>query len=660
MADDAVALLAAVVSNTGGENREGQAIMAGAVADALERGTPLVVEAPTGVGKSYAVATAVAAWLAHQRPDTAPESDPDTGPRDDDDDGARSARVVITTATRALQDQLVDADLPAVAAVADTTGAGFTTAVLKGRSNYLCLARVAEAGGALLDEDRDLAERLATDARTANDGERSRLTTVDDPTWRTMSVTAEECPGAHNCSVGSDCWAEVARRRAATADVVVVNTALYATHLLADGAVLPDHAAVVIDEAHALADILTQQASVTISAGRLTALERAGRLWARPEAATRLAGAAAGLRDILSDTEAEVDPTAGDLAVHLADASAAASDVARAATEAADGAEGADRDAALVVAATASRLVGDLAVVTAGDDLDRVVWSDGDGRLACAPLSVADLAALRLWPFATVVATSATLRTATASGSPGFGTWLSALGAPANTGTLAVDSPFDHRNQGMLYVPRGRIPSPREDGWADGVVDELWTLVVAAGGRTLALFTSRRATERAAAALREKASACAGDDPGAGLEVLTQWEASRQELVDALVHRRRVVVCGTRSLWTGVDIPGSACVVVAIDRLPFPRPDEPLVAARRRAAETRGDNSFLTVDLPDAATQLAQGVGRLIRSSADRGVVAVLDTRLATARWRHHLLGALPPFRRSVDPDEVAAFLSNT
>ena len=639
-----------MVDATGGEHRPGQAEMCDAVADALDGGHHLVVEAPTGIGKSYAVAVAVASWLgaarlAHLNGELRTGVDPD------DDPGP--PRVVVATATRALQDQLVDHDLPTVAAVCDEHGAGFSFSLLKGRSNYLCLARAAEASGALLDEDRRTAAEMIEAATTLDDGERSRLPDTDDPTWRMLSVSSDECPGAKSCSVGERCWAEVARRRAASSDVVVVNTALYAANLMADGAVLPDHDAVIIDEAHALADIVIDAASVRVTAGRLRAIERMTRAWGGDGSGDRLQRAADGLRGVLEGGEGETDPTDGDLAVYLADARAAARDIARVATT--DGS-----DEALQAAATAGNLADDLELLLEGDGLDRVVWIDSDEALQCAPVEADQLTRQLLWPARTVVCTSATLRGADPSGQPSFTPLLRALGAPSTTRTLSVDSPFDYRNQGILYVPKGRIPSPKEPGWAEGVVDELWTLACAAGGRTLALFTSRSATESATAALRARVESAPSTSPGAKLEVFTQWDASRQRLIDAMSSRPGVVVCATRSFWTGIDIPGDACVVVAIDRLPFPRPDDPLMAARRRAAESRGANAFLSVDVPAAATQLAQGVGRLIRSTDDRGVVAILDTRLATARWRSHLLAALPDLRRSVDPDEVATLLRST
>lgn len=651
----ALELLDALVEASGGQPRDGQRTMAAAVADALHRGRHLVVEAPTGTGKTFALAVAGVTWLAGRR--DAPGRAAGTDGDEDGEDGDGATRLVVTTATKALQDQLVDEDLPRVAAAAEALGMPFGWAVVKGRSNYLCLARTGEAAGSILEGDRDAAARLEDAAEAAGSGDRSTIDEADDEVWRRFSVGADECPGARVCSVGTRCWAERARREAVTADVVVVNSALYAAHLLTEGGgVLPEHAAVVVDEAHALPDVLVSAASATIAPGRLRTIERLTRSWGSPADGRALLDAARELTAALEGLDGTVDASEGDLAVHLAAARRAVQSLARAAGErrgADRDEEGANDDAARAAAA-ATNLAGDLAMVLEGDHLDRVVWVAG-GALHTAPIDAGELAARHLWPGRTVVCTSGTLRAADATGRPTFAPFRAAVGAPRDVEEVAVPSPFDFARQAVLYVPKGRIPSPKEPGWQEGVVDELVELATAAGGRTLALFTSRRATEDVAEELRRRFAAA-----GTDLEVLTQWDGTRERLVGALRRRRRVVLCATRGFWTGIDIPGDACVVVAIDRLPFARPDDPLVQARRRRAEERGANSFVAVDLPAAGAQLAQGVGRLIRSPEDRGVVAVLDTRLATAGWRRQVLGALPPLRRSVDIDEVRAFLAES
>lgn len=624
--------------------------MTGAVAEALERRRHLVVEAPTGTGKTYALAVSAVAWLDGRR---RADQDGPFGPDDEDDD---THRVVITTATKALQDQLVGEDLPVVSATAENLGMDFSWAVVKGRSNYLCLARSAEAQGSIIDTDRDTAERLEAAAEAAGTGDRSALGESDDEVWRRFSVGSDECPGASKCSQGTRCWAERARRSAAASDVVVVNTALYASHLMSEGEVLPSHQVVVVDEAHALPDVLVGAATATVAPGRLRTVERLTRGWGGGTESRNLLDAARELSAALEGLDGTVDATSGDLAVHLAAARRAVQGLARSAGDAAKEKRSGDErdDEAARAAAAAANLAEDLKVILEGDHLDRVTWMSG-GALHTAPIDAGELAAGRLWPGRTVVCTSGTLRGATANGTPSFVGFRAQTGAPASVDELAVPSPFDFAKQGILYVPKGRIPSPKEPGWQEGVTEEMWQLATAAGGRTLALFTSRRATEEVAEALRARISS-----DGSDLEVLTQWDGTRERLVGALRRRRRIILCATRGFWTGIDIPGDACVVVAIDRLPFARPDDPLVQARRRRAEESGANSFAAIDLPAAGSQLAQGVGRLIRSPKDRGVVAILDTRLATAGWRRQVLGALPPLRRSIDLDEVRAFLAES
>ncbi len=274
-------------------------------------------------------------------------------------------------------------------------------------------------------------------------------------------------------------------------------------------------------------------------------------------------------------------------------------------------------------------------------------------RLILVPVEVDMLLARRLYPYATVVATSATL----AIGGD-LGATASRLGvtvgteeqpAPAWRG-LRVPSPFDFPTQAVLYVPR-HLPDPRADAYGAAMADELHGLIVAAGGRTLALFTSWTV-------MKTTADACAAHDE---YEVLRQGDAPRGRLLDRLKESAQtggVAVFATMSFWTGVDVAGLGLTLVAIDRIPFPRPNDPLQSARRERAEARGQSGFEMVDLPRAVIQLAQGAGRLVRSRTDRGVVAVLDRRLATVGYRRFLLAGMPAFRRTVDGDEVRTFLA--
>jgi ATP-dependent DNA helicase DinG len=631
----AVALLDAIVETVGGTQRDEQRELCAAIADALDQPRHLVAEAPTGVGKTFAFTAAVVAELARAR-----ETSPVEAAPFDPTDGR--VRVVVATATKALQDQLVDLDLPRAVTVAERLDMPFTFAVLKGRSNYLCLAAADEVAGSLLPDEREAAIDLPAAAREAGTGERARLPHVDDRVWSELSVAPGECPGANHCSRGPDCWAEGARAAAVDADVVVVNQSLYAAHLLADEAVLPPHRAVIVDEAHALADNIVDAGTVVLTSARLDRLASRAKRWTSPETGDRLDRASRHLASALSRADADTpDLDAGDLSVSVASARQAATDIITDLKEA--GSDAAAR--ALQFAAT---LQSELSAITTAHD-DRVAWVENGTKLYSSPIDATETAAHLLWPGRTVVATSATLR----AGADGpFATFLAGLGAPAHVETLAVASPFDYREQALLYVPRGRIPSPKADGWRAAVQRELWELVQVAGGRTLALFTSKAAAQEAAEALR-------GEIEGAGrrIEVVTQWDGPRDAVIGRLLREPATVVCATRSFWSGVDVPGQACVLVVVDQLPFPRPDDPLVQARRRRATARRTSSFLAVDLPHAAMHLAQGVGRLIRSSDDQGVVAVLDTRLATASWRHHVLDALPPMRRTVDIDAVRSFL---
>lgn len=638
VANRSLALLDAVVDSVGGTPREGQRQLCEAIAAALRARGHLVAEAPTGVGKSFAVAAAAVVHL-HDLAERSGERDATTDP------DAERPRIVIATATKALQDQLVDLDLPRVASVADAAGLPTTFSVLKGRSNYLCLAACGEAAGSLFDDDRQAALDLPELAEEAGTGERSKLPHVPDRTWTELSVTPGECPGAKACSKGDVCWAEQARRAALDADIVVVNQALYAAHLLADEAVLPAHDAVIIDEAHALADTIVDAGSVTVSAARLDRLGSRAKKWLEAGAATELDRAARRLAASLGEADPDdVDLSEGDLAVTIDAARHAAEQVITATKDQDDdGAKRANRMAAT--------LHDELGAVRAVSE-ERVAWIEQKARLHSSPIDATKTAAALLWPGRTVIATSATLTT---GGPEPFGAFLAGLGAPADVRTLRVGSPFDHREQALLYVPKGRIPSPKHRDWRTAVDDELWLLVQAAGGRTLALFTSSSAAKDAAAALRERAA-----EGGLAIDVVTQWDGSRDEVIGRLIDHPNTAICATRSFWSGVDIPGDACVLVVIDRIPFPRPDDPLARARRQRATRRRQSSFLAVDLPYAATHLAQGAGRLIRSTTDRGVVAVLDTRLATERWRTQILDALPPMRRTVDLDEVREFLRGT
>lgn len=647
----------------GGERRSGQVQMAQAVARSVKLERHLVVQAGTGTGKSLAYLVPLA---------------------------LSDAKTVVATATKNLQDQLADKDLPRLAGALGDRRLRF--AVLKGRSNYLCRQRVNELGGtteeglgdgdgpaSLFELDED--ERVAEDEASAHVGEQvrhlvqwaERTGTGDraelpfEPSrraWAAVSVTARECPGAFQCPSGPDCFAELARARAAAADVVVVNTHLYAAHVASGGAVLPDHDVVVFDEAHAVEDVMTEGLGLELAPGRLRAAAQGGRglLLAEEgaladgllEAADRLDAVLAPLvgRRVLHDgptgnTPVESTAAHGELRAILDLAagrvSALASALRRATNRLDAGAHaGGDADAAsrrTRAVLSASRLLDDLAELRQLGP-DQVAWVEasspgGRGRmLRAAPVEVGELLAEQLWPKVTAVLTSATVPPLLAA----------RLGLPAQScDELDVGSPFPYEDNALLYCP-SHLPDPRQAGAQEALHDELGALIEAAGGRTLALFTSYRAMDRALGALR----------PLLRYPLLAQGDLPKAALLEAFAGDEPACLFATMSFWQGVDVPGATLSLVAIDRLPFPRPDHPLLEARRARA---GAAAFRMVDLPRAATLLAQGVGRLIRSSSDRGVVAVLDRRLHSAGYGRELRSMLPPMPFTVARERALAFL---
>jgi Rad3-related DNA helicases len=623
------------VAALGGDERPGQQALAAAIAAAISEGHHLVAEAPTGSGKSLAyLAPAIAS----------------------------GKKVVVATATLTLQDQLWSKDLPHLR---EHGGVDFTGALLKGRGQYVCRSKLdrARAGQPLLDErpgptlERDV-ERLVRFVASSRTGDFAEVD-VADASRRIASCAPRECPGANKCDDGDDCFAEHARKRANSADVLIVNHALYCAHLASSGAVLPEHDLVIFDEAHGLADVATTAFGIDLAPGGLRQLaSRLTGVGVSRGDADPLAAAADALERALEKADGRIDPTAG----AVADALGSAAERLAGAIPSID-ASGDPTAAAQTTQLAASRL--DALRRLRAPDADEVVWAERE-TLHLAPIDVSKILGARLFALTPTVLTSATL-----GGGARFAALTRRLGLDpsAEIGPivihdddgdddemrlpglgyvdLTVESPFDFREQAMLYVPR-HLPEPRDPKWADAATAETARLANAAGGRALILCTSRAAVDRMAAALRAET-----DHP-----VLVQGESSKAVLLERFGSEEQSCLVATRSFWTGVDIPGPSCVLVVLDRLPFSRPDDPLAQARREKAERNGGSGFGDVDLPAAALVLAQGAGRLIRTRSDRGVVAVLDRRLATAGYRHALLDALPPMRRVVDPDIVAEFLA--
>ena len=658
-------LLKAAVSGIGGTQRPGQVTMAEAVYHAMESGEHLAVQAGTGTGKSLAyLVPAVRHALGE----------------------SGNGTVVVSTATIALQRQLIERDLPRLAAsLSGLTGREPVIAILKGRRNYLCLNRVhgnavEEPADALFDPRAVSAigrqvTRLHEWAATTETGDRDELVPgVDDRAWRQVSVNARECIGAAKCPFGSKCFAEHAREAAGEADIVVTNHALLAIDAMENNIVLPDHDIVVIDEAHELVDRVTGVTSGELSAVAVdAAARRCGRLVAE-DLADRLRAAAQGLDLTLAGAEpGRLDSLPDELASALAmvrDAAAACAADLRSHAGSDDDADrlAAARTASVAldeVAENATRMMAAFAVEIAARP--EVVWLDRPAgeessrpdTLRVAPLHVGGLLAERLFKPRTVILTSATL-TLGGSFEPLARQWglplpaqASAAADPDDEGRAGLDwtgldvgSPFDHRRSAILYVAR-HLPPPGRDGLSEAYLTELRELIEAAGGRTLGLFSSMRAARQAADALRDKLH----------VPLLCQGEDSTALLVTKFAEDEATCLFGTLSLWQGVDVPGRSLQLVVIDRIPFPRPDDPLASARQRAVAARGGNGFMTVAATQAALLLAQGTGRLLRTVDDRGVIAVLDPRLATARYAGFLRASLPPYWSTYDPQVVRSAL---
>ncbi|GLZ31126.1 ATP-dependent DNA helicase DinG [Lentzea sp. NBRC 105346] len=630
--------------------------MAEAVDRAIRTGEHLAVQAGTGTGKSLAYLVPA---IRHAV--------------------AEDETVVVSTATIALQRQLVDRDLPRLAkALEKELGREPTFAILKGRRNYLCMHRVHSGAPEEPDDaalfDPFTVSRLGREVKRLHEwssdtetGDRDELVPgVSEQAWRQVSVTAKECLGVSKCPIGTDCFAERARAEAGKADVVVTNHAMLAIDALEGYQVLPDHDVAVIDEAHDLVDRVTSVATEELSGPLVaTAARRCGRLIDQ-DVADRLAEASDGLAMILEDMPAgrlDAMPRA------LAGALAATRDAAHMCISALGPERKEDVEGATSRKLAMSSLdeVHDCAVrmLEAFDEERDVIWVSGDFNkstpsLRVAPLGVGGLLRERLFGKRTTILTSATL---TLGGA--FDTMARQWGLPASSQVQKIDgaatdkeidgpkwtgldvgSPFAHGTSGILYVAR-HLPPPGRDGLPPSYLDEIEGLVNAAGGRALGLFSSTRAAKAATEALRDKL-----DYP-----ILCQGDDSTGLLVKKFAEDERTCLFGTLSLWQGVDVPGPSLQLVIMDRIPFPRPDDPLASARQKAVNARGGNGFLSVAATHAALLLAQGAGRLLRSMSDKGVVAILDPRLATARYGGFLRASLPPFWTTYDPEVVRAAL---
>jgi ATP-dependent DNA helicase DinG len=602
----------------GSEDRPGQRQMARAVATAIDTHRHLIVAAPTGVGKSLGYL--VPAILSGET-------------------------VVVTTATKALQDQLATKDLPLLKA---TLGEEFDFAVLKGRSNYLCLQRLREihTGDQAQTELEGLGpttrveiKRLSEWAATTTTGDAAELSwSPSDRAWQSVSVSSDECPGAKRCPMGDSCWAEGARQLAAAAQVIVVNTYLYGLNVASGGVILPDHDVVVIDEAHQLEDIMSDTVGVSISAGRFTRCAQIGRrVLDDPTVTGALIDAGVAMREVLGRSSGKrlPRPLPAELVETLHNGRRRLDDLLAALRTIKTDVPDAEQRV-LRAQQIATKLIEhiDIALSFGETYVPFVEGTAENASLEIAPLDVGPVLEAGIWSKRTAILTSATIPVSLAH----------RAGIPEATVTeLTVDSPFDYATHGLLYCAL-HLPDPRHADYQQLMHDELEALINAAGGRTLALFTSWKAMEAAAEALK----------PRLAMPVLTQRDLPKMALVDAFSKDESSCLFATSGFFQGVDIPGRTLSLVTIDRIPFPRPDDPLLSARR---EVLGPAAFGEIDLPRATMLLAQAAGRLIRSRSDKGVVAIFDKRLGTANYRWNIVNGLPPMKRTRSRAEAEAFL---
>lgn len=626
-------LLAEAVGGLAGDERPGQVEMAQAVAKAFDSGAHLLVQAGTGTGKSLAYLVPA---MLHQR------------------------RVVVATATLALQHQLTERDLPALVSAVDAAGLDTSFAVLKGRSNYACLHRVRmgvpDDQGTLVEVPPDsigaevvaLREWVEAEAEDRGTGERDSAPRHTERVWRQVSVSHRECLG-QNCAYYDECFAERAKRKAADSHLIVTNHALLAIDAIEGIPMIPEYDEVVIDEAHEFVARVTQAATDELAVTDIDRLTRRARRLVSDDSADELADAAGELQDAIEVAGVgRVQVLEGQLATALA----AVRDRSRSLVSALPK-EAGDDAAVTQCKGWAQDLFATAERMAAGSDAD-VLWiaeradNRGGNALLVAPLDISGQMRSHLLEEKTAVFTSATLKLG-----GDFEPVATSLGLwPRERGesweALDVGSPFDYSKQAILYLAR-HLPSPGREGLQAAHLEEITELVSAAGGRTLGLFSSRRAAETAGEHLRTALP---------HLTTLVQGEAQLPELTKEFVADPQACLFGTLSLWQGIDVPGETCQLVIIDRIPFPRPDDPLMSARQQAADRRGGNGFMAVSATHAALLLAQGAGRLIRRTTDRGVVACLDPRLANARYSGFLRASLPPMWTTSDPDLVRRALS--
>ena len=630
-AKDALTLLDEAVAATGGQNRAGQRTMAAHVAQALELQRHLLVQAGTGTGKSLGYLVPALARV-----------------------GESDQPIVVATATLALQAQIVNRDIPRLLqALEPRPESQAQVALLKGRNNYLCLHKL--EGGYPEDEPDALFDMPSSTSRVGEEvvrlrewadrtetGDRDELKPgVSDRAWAQVSVSAAECLG-RRCPLVEECFSEMARSRAAEADIVITNHALLAINAFEGMKVLPEHETVIIDEAHELVDRVTGAVSGSLTVAMVRRAVRSVKKHSKADSGA-LEMAAGTLETAF---EGLAEGLLKGLDGRLLTAISAVNDAARTALSDTKP-DGQDVDAGLQMARSRVSEVHDMSsrILEASGEQD-VLWisrqggwengryvaaSDTDpATLNIAPLSVGLQLRDGLFADRTVILTSATLTVGDSFDVAAGALGLQGEGAPRWT-SIDVGSPFDYRKQGIMYVA-GDLKPPGF-GVHEGQLERLRELCEASEGGALGLFSSKRAAERAAEYMREHSD----------LNILLQGESSLKALVEEFSEDVDSCLFGTMSLWQGVDVPGDSCRLVVMDRIPFPRPDDPIAQARTEAVNRHRGNGFMAVSAHHAAIRMAQGAGRLIRSVSDRGVVAVLDSRVATKRYGGFLMKAMPP-----------------
>ena len=638
------------VAAIGGEPRSGQIEMAEAVANALSNRHHLLVQAGTGTGKSLAYL--VPALVSGKK-------------------------VLVATATLALQRQLVERDLPKIKAALDKElKRDITFAIYKGVGNYVCLQKMNNSEGdpenqavlevSSLESD---AKRLRAWAESPKaSGDRDDAPDVDRRVWFANSVSGRECMGADECPYGHKCFAALAKAKAQTADVVVTNHTLLAIEIVDSHPILPERDAVILDEAHEFMDRTTQAVTEELTAPRVIRAAAMARKHLPGKASDAFTKAADKFADAVDDysemvksdisKSGRLDSLPKELESSMRaikEAVAAILQLINADAEVIDINSMAERarvkGALNEISQTVTKLL--------KPGHTHVLWFEPTySTLYLAPLSVSNVLRRNLLTETPVIATSATLTVGKS-----FDAIAKNIGFvigekdedqeseegsidPANLQILDVGSPFDFANQGMLYLPK-HLPEPGRDGPSIEALTELGELIEAAGGRTLALFSSWRGVEMADEHLRKVLA-------DLKLPIITQRRGDTVgPLVDKFASIPNSILLGTISLWQGIDVPGPSCTLVAIDRIPFPRPDEPVMSARAAEADAAGGSGFMQISLPRAALLLAQGTGRLIRSLDDRGVVAILDSRIVNKRYGSILLNSMPPFWRTNDGEII-------